>query len=319
MQLIKIDSELSPEEERFLEGKNLDSQMYDILVGTTEEDVKLLKPDGSLLLYLSKKGLPAKKAKAGLPFLRKITDPITNRGTAAGVGSDEVSYQSSTRLGYRTNTVQIPYEQAIRAGRNGIAGYFDRYSRLPYARVCRYTSENPELWRGMMKICNHVDGLFQRHVPEKYRRQRYLADNSSRDWIIGQTAFTTLTINKNFRTSGHYDAGDFEHGFGCMLCLKTGGVSGGDLILPRYRVGVRLDSQDIIFFDVHSLHGNSEITNKNKGTRTTVVFYFRKNIVRCGDSRYEADRAKRVRNIGHLYDPEEIERGDRIIEEALTL
>jgi hypothetical protein len=41
-----------------------------------------------------------------------------------------------------------------------------------------------------------------------------MAEQSSQDFIIKDTAFSTVTVNKNFRTAGHYDNGDLKEGFG---------------------------------------------------------------------------------------------------------
>ena len=53
------------------------------------------------------------------------------------------------------------------------------------------------------------------------------------DFKIHDTVFTTVTVNKNFRTAAHYDAGDLKEGFGNLAVLQTGEYSGAYTVIPK--------------------------------------------------------------------------------------
>ncbi|NEO83807.1 MAG: hypothetical protein F6J87_06025 [Spirulina sp. SIO3F2] len=301
-----------------LKGLRLNESHYDLLLGS--ESIRVLKSDGSLLLHLCKNTIPYPVANEALPFILKAKEPITNRGTAAGVQGGSAAYQQGTVLGHKTATHRIPDKLAKALGSSATVGYFDRYARFPFCRVCRYTEQDKKGWQKFVKVCNVVDAQFRQCAPGHYRRQKALAEATEPAWVIGKTAFTTVTINNNFATACHKDAGDFASGFGCLAYLSTGQVKGGVLVLPKYRVAVALNSLDVLLFDVHEWHGNTEITgNKKRSDRITLVFYYRENMIRCGSPEYELERSKRCRDIGKLYDSPEIEKGNSIIEQCKCL
>lgn len=105
-----------------------------------------------------------------------------------------------------------------------------------------------------------------------------------------------------------------------MAYLAKGRLDGGYLVLPEYKLAARLEHGDVVLFDVHSWHGNTPVVKRSPDAeRITCVFYYRDNLLRCGDARYEIARAKRCRSIGALYDPEEIERAITLKKQAVTL
>ena len=310
--VVQLTDEMPDEEVAKLKGVRLTKDHYGTVYGG--KDVRILKPNGGLLLQLKTKAIPEKMASDALPFILSCKEPITNRGTAAGVQAKEVKYQGKTIHGYKTNTTRVLDKFAREAGSSATVGYYDRYPRFPYCRVCRYTESDPQGWGKFVKICNVANRTFKQFAPEQYARQKALAEQTDPAWVIGKTAYTTVTVNRNFATACHQDVGDFAQGFGCLAYLSTGSVVGGTLVIPKYRVAVRLEHLDILLFDVHEWHGNTIINKKfTKGDRITLVFYYRENMVRCGTPLHEYERSKHCRTIGKLYDSEEVARGDEII------
>jgi hypothetical protein len=76
---------------------------------------------------------------------------------------------------------------------------------------------------------------------------------------IKNTAFSSVTLNRNFRTGLHQDAGDFREGFGNLSVIERGEYSGGYTIFPRYGVGIDLRTGDFVAMDVHEWHCNTEL------------------------------------------------------------
>ena len=143
-----------------------------------------------------------------------------------------------------------------------------------------------------------------------------MADASSQDFIIKDTAFTTVTVNKNFRTAAHKDAGDLKEGFGNLGVISRGKYDGFYTVLPKYGVGLNIGHGDVALFDVHEVHGNTEPKKITYFERISVVCYYREKMIYCGTKQYELDRAKTETKKVML--PEEIERVDEIKKRILS-
>lgn len=180
---------------------------------------------------------------------------------------------------------------------SGIIGYFDRTADHPFCRQTAFNLNHPELFEKALPYIQAVDKHFQIHFPAQWWHQMYAA-LFTRGWIISGTSFSSLTINKDFRTAVHKDQGDLKGSFGVMTVFKTPGFTGGDLIFPKYRVAVPYGNGDSCFANVHEWHANSEIYGE-PGTfeRLSCVFYQRQRIVQCGTLKEELERV-RARNVG---------------------
>jgi Oxygenase domain of the 2OGFeDO superfamily len=313
---VQLFKKLSDLESEAFKGQMMSEVYYDELLSPDDEGLEVLKPDGSLLLKIQRKAVPARVANAAIPFMRKAKEPITNRGTAAGIQGGDFSYASKTAGGYKTNTTRLPDAVARGLGSSSTVGYYDRYPRTPFCRVCRHTEQNPVLWQKFVPLVGVADEVFKHGNPARYAVQKALSAQTEQTWMIGHSVFTTVTINKNFRTAAHKDAGDFSAGFGVMACIVTGRVKGGYLVFPQYRIAVEIQNLDIVLFDVHEWHGNTDLGLIGESERFTCVFYYREMMCRCGTPEEELRRSKKCRELKTLYCQEEIDKGDRRIQLA---
>ncbi len=128
--------------------------------------------------------------------------------------------------------------------------------------------------------------IFKIEFPTEWERQHNHVSNAP-DFCIGDTAFSTLTVNKNLPTTYHRDEGDYRQGFGVMLTL--GSFTGGYLCFPAYRVAVNYQPGDVLLADVHEIHGNMKI----KGSRVVCVLYAREKINECGSIEEETQKGMR--------------------------
>lgn len=240
-----------------------------------------------------------------------------NRGNSTGNGFKAKKILTDGTFSKTTNTID-PLTGKYLEVNSGIIGYFDRYPRFPYARETSFLINHRKQWELLQPFINRVNSIFKKYLPERYNIQKEMVSHVSPDWIIGNTAFSTITVNKSYRTACHKDAGDLKEGFGVMSYFQRGTLDGGYLVFPAYRVAVRFRHCDVALFDVHEWHGNTPIKAKSEDSmRVTCVFYLREDLLRCGDAAYELNRAKKVRQIGKLYDKEEIEKAEKIKSEVL--
>ena len=138
-----------------------------------------------------------------------------------------------------------------------------------------------------------VDQVFAKEMPDRYQAQREIIEKTSGDFYINGTVFTTITVNKNWQTAVHKDAGDYAPGFGVMTVFWAGKGDGCYFCYPRYGIAVRARTGDVVLSDVHEWHGNTPFHGlPGRYERLSCVFYYRAKMVNCGSADEELARAR---------------------------
>ena len=180
---------------------------------------------------------------------------------------------------------------------SGIAGWFDRYPRIPYGRATSYTANNFEKFKMAYPFLQSLARGFEQLLPWRYGNQMREAKKVDPAYLVPGTPFTTITVNKTFRTAAHFDAGDLHTGLSNLLVLSNNGnYSGGYLVAPEYRVAVNVRPGDLLLINNHEvLHGNTPIVlNDDEAERISIVCYFREKMVELGSKEYEDTRYEYV-------------------------
>lgn len=186
---------------------------------------------------------------------------------------------------------------------SGIAGFFDRYPRIPWGRATSYTEHHRETYEKCYPFMRKLSSEFQRLLPERFGVQNEAAAKlDPRFRVAGEdTPFTTVTVNKNFRTSAHRDAGDLHAGFSNLSVIaKDKEWEGGYLVLPEYRVAINIRPGDLLLINNHEgIHGNTELVPPEGKAledmeRISLVCYFREKMLELGSWEYESLRRKFV-------------------------
>jgi hypothetical protein len=172
---------------------------------------------------------------------------------------------------------------------SGIAGWFDRYPRIPYGRATSYTAKNPEKFALAYPFLQTLSNGFRDLLPQRYDAQMKAARQVDPRFLVPETPFTTVTVNKTFRTAAHYDVGDLNSGLSNLLTLSNDGrYSGGYLIAPEYRVAVNPRPGDLLLINNHDvMHGNTPIVCEEGSERISLVCYFREKMLELGSWEYE--------------------------------
>lgn len=304
MRIIQLTESLTDvETEKLLKRKvNLEEHTRPEFV--VRDTCQVLKPDGSTLLIYLKDVIPRNLCVTAFDVLKKVDVQSggTNRGNAAGLIEDNEDLDSegivretadgATRYfpikldGTVSNTAR-----AI-AVNTAIIGFFDRYPRIPYCRQSAFTQKNPELWMQVLPYIQKVSRLFKEHAPAQFEAQRAFVEQVHPDFVIPGSIFTTLTINRDWQTACHQDAGDFRSGLGCMSALEGGKYTGAELIFPKYRAAVDMRTGGVCLADVHEIHGNAPIVGTpGQYVRISAVFYCREAMIQCGSKEFEHQRA----------------------------
>jgi hypothetical protein len=261
----------------------MDDEHYDTLL---DEDVAVYRPDGSPLLILLKRAIDPQKASNAWSVLKKFNGKTDNRGVASGIRP----IQRKKVDGTLSSTSRVPKGWGVFSA---VAGAYERTVRMPYAHPCSWNAQNPAAFERMFPLLQQTSGLFAKYVPERYANQMEQVKRTHEDWVVPGTAYTTITVNKNFRTAAHKDAGDLESGFSNMIVITQGSFAGANLVLPNWRIAVKLSNLDFIMFDAHEFHGNTALVKLSKdAVRCSLVCYYRENMYKCGSQKYELEQAK---------------------------
>jgi len=233
----------------------------------TEDADVFNEEDGQPLIVFRKQIVGKELAKKAWESLRVAATLSENRGNAADGSS-----------GYVRNKTR-----RYKPVHSGIIGYYDRYIRIPYCRQTAFNEKQLDKFKAAYPYIKMINDLFKTTVTERYKNQLEIIQNTHPDFYIHDTVFTTVTVNKNYRTALHVDKGDFKNGFGNLGVLSAGRYKGAFTCMPRFAIGVDVRSRDIACFDVHEVHGNTEFVG-SRFERISVVCYYRENMYKCGSA-----------------------------------
>lgn len=182
----------------------------------------------------------------------------------------------------------------------GIAGYFPPTARNPYVRATAYTRDNWELFQKSWPFLQEMTRYYRMMSPIRYaNQQRFIEEHhlAEKGWVIPDTVFSTITVNKNFQTACHQDKGDFKAGMECFAVLEDGvdEYDGGYTCFPKFRTAFDARTGDFVCMDVaHHWHGNVEMVDRVEGKgdweRISLVLYVREDMAGAGTQ--EQERAK---------------------------
>jgi hypothetical protein len=189
-------------------------------------------------------------------------------------------------------------------------GFFDadnKMCNLP-CRLTHFTRTNFNKYQEGFPFLQKIDKLYKELTPEAHKKQLDRA-NKKPLLKISDTSFSTVTINRNFRTALHRDAGDFREGFGNLTVIERGKYHGGYTVFPQFGIGIDLRNNDFVAMDVHQWHSNTPMyeTEEDKKyneaipkvykdnpavgtaglyelyTRISFVCYLREKMINCPD------------------------------------
>jgi hypothetical protein len=290
-----------------LAGQLLGDDAYDLLV---DEDADVYKPNGEILVRFRKGVIPVEMCEKTRPIWADAATPTDNRGYAAGIpeiGEDGKikglrkehgkvllpGNEGATRLKFLKQDGTVSKKTIAKTVNSGIVGFMEGNPRFPYCRLTAFNTEHMDRFNECMPMITLVDQKFSELMPVRHAAQMEYHNRTQEAFRIPGTSFTTITVNKTFRTAVHQDKGDLKEGFGVMTAIRSGKYKGGYLIFPKYRVAVNMCTTDLICADVHEWHCNSPITGI-PGTyqRISLVFYYREKIAACGSPEEERRKAE---------------------------
>lgn len=266
-------------------GKYYDEDHYDTIIN---EDADVYNEKGELLLCFRKNVIPLEDCNIILKNLKKMAMiKHDNRGPAAGE-LDINKMRNGIKLGTTTKFRSINYYSSTgklinnsisNLASSNIAGYFDNPDRnlgagAPKCRLTAFTAKNVNKWNECLPFFKKIDEQFKNNLPEKYQKQYDRCRLSN--YFIEDTSFSTITLNHNWRTAVHKDAGDYLEGFGNFAVCEEGSYGGCYLGYPRYKVAVDVRQGDWLGFEPHEYHCNTDFKDCSEDyVRLSAVCYLR--------------------------------------------
>ena len=74
---------------------------------------------------------------------------------------------------------------------SGIAGYMDRYPRIPYGRATSYTEKHPYRFAKCSSYIRKLDATFKRELPSRWKAQR---ESRPTSWIPGSSSAARCSV-----------------------------------------------------------------------------------------------------------------------------
>lgn len=186
---------------------------------------------------------------------------------------------------------------------SGVVGAYSRDANNNWARICPFNEDAPHLLSRVLPIIQRIDSAFRQALPDRWRLQKEFTDTLDPRFVIDGTCFTTITVNKNYRTAAHRDSGDLAQGFSNIAVFSNGKrYRGGHLVLPEFNVEICLTPGDLLFVANHEyIHQNTAIEPVDDDSeRVSLVCYAREDFAFSGTYEYEMLRREYVKKHGKL-------------------
>lgn len=234
-----------------------------------DEDVDVYgMQDGKkkLLARFRKHVLPNPLIKTGWEAYYQTAAASRNRGAAAGpiqVNSNYWKKRKPTDINkWSARDIVNGKVTKMRVNNNvfsSVLGYFEStpFMKVP-CRLTSYTQKYFHQYKHGIPFIQAIDKTFKKLIPDRHAKQLAAASEKPM-YKVADTAFSSITINRNFQTALHMDDGDFREGYGNLSVIERGKYSGGQTLFPRFGVGFNVRTGDFLAMDVHEWHCNTEL------------------------------------------------------------
>ena len=303
-----------------LRGKYLDQSSYDFII---RQDTDYYY-EGELVFRFRKKAFTQKLLEIAWDSCKYLAKSSRGRGASAGPIDPESAYWKKRKIYWKDKWSAKYMVEDKKTGElkeskmkvnNTVAsqpiGFYGKTKGLGVDLPCRlshYTQTNMDKYQNAIPFFQKIGEHYKDLVYSKYIEQMERARIN--DYHIPGTPFSTITINRNFRTAVHKDSGDFG-GFACLSVLEENKYHGGYFVLPKFRVAIDMRHGDLLIADVHQYHGNTEMYEteedkkyndenpqktykdnldvgvlglNNRFSRLSFVCYLREDIIHCKNS-----------------------------------
>ncbi len=264
---ITVKKILTDEEIKDMEGSWIEEKHIDKIV--KEDSDIYLEENGKkkLIAKFRKKILSEELTDLAFDCFKNAAKPSRGRGASAGPINPDNQYWKK-RIPVNTNKWSTQYivngdvskMKVNNQVASNVIGYYEAtpFLKLP-ARMTNYTRSHFDKFQKGMPFLQKLSALYKNLVPTVHNRQ--LRRASKRSYLkIPNTAFSSITVNRNFRTALHVDEGNYKDGMAVQTVIERGKYRGGYTAFPQYGVGIDVRHGDVLVMDnCHSWHSNTPV------------------------------------------------------------
>ena len=254
-------------------------------------DCEAYTKTGQPLFVFKKNYIDSNVLKDAYINLQSAAQPVATRGAASGGERGQRILQDGT-----VSKMQVVFKPGTTEkvkDRSGIIGNFDRNAHFDFCRKTSFNIHHYDKFKKGIPLIKAVDEGFKTFVPYRYKKQKAMVMATDPNYRIEDTAFTTITVNKDWRTAYHRDAGDYAKGFGNLVAYIED-MEPVLFVLPKFKIAINLQTNDLLLVDVHQVHGNTEIIKKSdNAVRLSFVMYYRQNMYKCLSPNEELERIQK--------------------------
>ena len=180
--------------------------------------------------------------------------PSRGRGAAAGIiNTDSVYWKKRIPVNidkWSTSYIVDGKKSKMKVNNQVASNVIGYYEATPFLnlppRMTNYTRTHlDKVTRGLPYI-EKLDNFYKSNLIDIYNIQKKRC-LKRKELSIPNTVFSTITVNRNFRTALHRDAGNFEDGFAVMSVLERGKYSGGYTLFPQYGIGFDIRKVTVLY------------------------------------------------------------------------
>lgn len=255
---------------------------------------------GELIFCFKKNVIPHELYNIDKSIIQYSTVYSNNRGDAAGITNikdlqkgmthwknypiDVVDKNGNTLKDHNETTSFIKMKsgeinkrkRSNQVMSNSIGGY-DKSNRYP-CRLTNWTRKHLNQYKTIFPLSKKISDLYFSYCPDKWLKQYEKYQKSPKEFIIPDTNFSTLTINCDFRTAAHKDAGDCKDGLTAFTVKDLDNFKGGQLCFPTFDIALEIRQGDLLLFNPHITHCNNKLSKEG---RMSFVFYLREKMDKC--------------------------------------
>lgn len=292
---IMSDEEVSKIQGSFLD---IDPKTYKVITS----DIDVYTSDGYPLLHFRKNAINDETSTTAFKTMKKAGKvKNNNRGIASGkfdmeeflkthktISKSDIKVQNGGFTAYCDFKKGKTGKKSSVANyaNSGVAGWMDQPNRMRReeggCRLTSFSSKHMKMYEQNYPFFQRIDTFFKTLEPDLHANQlkRTLMTKAQ----VSDTAFSTITINYNWRTALHKDKGDYNFGFGCFTVCENlenkESFGGCELMFPQYGIAVDVRHGDILLFDSHQWHcNNSADFQDHKKERLSFVCYLKVNML----------------------------------------
>ena len=278
-------------------GKFYDFKHYDELINNTQYG---LDENGDILFCFIKNAIKQPN-KEVLKILYDKSKSITvNRGYASGIANIKNFKKCAETLHHPKSLkelkdgehklVSVKYKSKLTGeissrcysniAKSSAIGFYDKSVKLECRKV-EWSQKNIEKQNLILPLINEISNVYKDNAFEYWEKQKNQSELSP-SYILGDSVFSTLTLNHNFRTGCHQDKGDYKDGLSTLLILENSDYKGFYLGLPEYKICFDIRNCDLLIFNAHEYHCNTEPIKMNQEIdRVSIISYLHDKLYKC--------------------------------------